>query len=315
MPVKKKLPVVPERYWLGGKVELGEEYYHNPSIRAQNLFFHLISIGRTKAPPGHQHEHGPEDRFVLHYLHRGQFWHSMAGKTHRLGKGQVCLMDLREPVRYGNDRSKPAHVWWLCFNHKDMSNLYAELAADHNPVFAVLDARRFQARFLELLRVTHRKPVGFEAKASGLIALLLAELFASREEEGELDIDLVHLHRGKNLVSIPVRDSIRYIARFYDAPLDLKRLHSVSGLSMYHFSRLFRRETGMSPMQYLSRYRIEKARRVLATSKHPISQVATMVGVSNQFKFSRLFHKIAGMTPSQYRASEMAKKSNPARVR
>jgi AraC-like DNA-binding protein len=96
---------------------------------------------------------------------------------------------------------------------------------------------------------------------------------------------------------------IRYVARFYDSQsqLSFKTLCGVSGLSQFHFARLFRREMGMSLMKYLDAYRIEKAKRVLASSNHPMAEVAAMVGVPNQFKFSRLFRKLTGMTPTRFR--------------
>jgi AraC family transcriptional regulator of arabinose operon len=298
---KRKGFQVPENYWRGGKVPWGDEYHHYPSLRAQRLFHYLLSMGRSVVPRSDPKGHEHEDRFLFHYIRRGELWHTLRGKTHRPPPGSVVLMDLRAPVRYGNDRAKPSHVWWVCFGGKDIADLYLELAADQNPIFEKLDSKRLETLFLELLQLTQRKPAGYEPRASVLIGALLAELFVSRESEPDLDIDLVNPPSHSRRFSQPVRNALRCIARYYETALDLKTLSAKAGLNLYHFSRIFQGEVGMPPIHYLNHYRTEKAKQVLASSDQPIQEIGKMVGISNPFKFSHLFHKITGVTPSQYR--------------
>jgi AraC-like DNA-binding protein len=264
-------------------------------------------MGRSRAPVGHKHGHEHEARFLFHYIAHGQFWHRLQSQTYLARRGMVVLMDLREPVEYGNGGPGIATVWWVCFGGKEMPHLFAELGADKRPCFEV-DPERVGTLFKELLVQTRRKRAGYEPRAAGLLMLLLAELFAVRDSEGEFDISLVRLPKRKVVLSNSILDSIRYMARFYDSALDLKKLTSVAGLSMYHFVRVFRRETGMSPMHYLNAYRIEKAKQVLVTSNHPLAHVARMVGIGNPFKFSHQFRKLTGTTPSRYRTSAMRRK-------
>jgi AraC-like DNA-binding protein len=280
---------------------MGEEYYHYPSGRAQEFWHYVTSIGRSNVGMGHQHGHKHEDRFLFHYMHRGEFWHTIRGRTHRTGSGKVCLMDLRKPVRYGNDNNQRAQVWWVAFGGRDVPRLFDELGADENPVFEHLDSSRIVALFLELLELTKRIPTGYEPKASGILTLLLAELFASRETDHSLDTDLVALPRRQEHFSQPVRDGMRYVARHYNSPLGLKQLSGAASVSLFHFSRIFQREVGMPPMQYLNRYRIEKATQALRTTNQPLAEVGQMVGIPDRFKFLRLFRQITGVTPSQYR--------------
>jgi len=294
---------VPERYWRGGRASLGVEYFHEPSTFAQDFWLYVPSIGRTKTPAGFRHQHDHEDRWLLNYIRRGEMWHRIRNQTHRVRDGQLILVDLRIPVVYGNDTTLPADNWWLVLSGRDAPHLLARLGADRQPVFDVADRRQFERRFNELLALYRSHPTAFEARVDGVARLLLAELLASRPEEEALEIDLVKLPRRMGVLSQPVRDAIRYIARFYvaDPPLTFKQLCSVSGLSQFHFARTFRRETGMPLMKYLDAYRIEKARRVLVASNHPMAEVAAMVGIPNQFKFSRLFRQLTGVTPRKFR--------------
>jgi AraC-like DNA-binding protein len=284
---------------------MGEEYYHYPTGRAQEFWHYVTSMGRSNVGMGHQHGHAHEDRFLFHYMHRGEFWHTIGGRRHRTGQGAVCLMDLREPVRYGNDKAQRAHVWWIAFGGRDMPRLFDELGADEFPVFDHLEASRIETLFMELLNLTKRIPTGYEPKASGVLTLLLAELFASRETDRSLDTDLVPLPNRQEHFSQPVRDAMRCVARFYEARLDLKRLSSSASVSLYHFARVFQREVGLSPIQYLNRYRVEKAKQALQTTNQPLSEVGQMVGIPDRSKFSRLFHDITGVTPSEYRHRAM----------
>ena len=298
----RKARQIPDRFWHGGKLSFGEQYYHYPSRLAQDLWHYVVSIGQSNVVFRVRHGHEHEDRLLLHYIHQGEFWYEVQGKQYRATRGAGCLLNLREPVCYGNDHKQVAKVWWVCFGGTNLSRIFCELRADDKPVFDQLDAARIESLFLELFNLTKGKPPGFEPKASGLLTLLQGELFAARESEREDDIDLVQLPSRKTPYSKHVRDSMRYIARFYgDTDLTLKRLSSAASFSLYHFSHQFHREVGMSPVQYLNCYRMEKAKRALATNDQPVSEISRMVGIPNIYRFCRLFRKITGMTPTQFR--------------
>ena len=296
---------VPERYWRGGKCPLGVEYRHEPSAFALDYFFYVHALGRSSTPPRFHHEHLHEDRLLIHYIKRGELWHRVGTHTHRVRAGQVCVMDLREPVSYGNDGSRSATNWWVLCGGRDLPHFMTRLGVDEKPVCDLTDAPAFERLFGSLLGLVRDNPPAFEARADGVLRLLCAELLAARTEVTGMDYDLVTLPRPAATLSPPVRDVIRYIARFYNAekPLTFKGLCSVSGLSRFYFARLFRRETGLSPMHFVDAYRIEKAKLVLASSHYPIAAVAAMVGVSNPSKFSRLFLQRTGVTPRKFRAA------------
>jgi AraC family transcriptional regulator len=80
----------------------------------------------------------------------------------------------------------------------------------------------------------------------------------------------------------------------------LTTLASVSGLSAYHFARLFKQSTGLAPHQYLIRVRIERARGLLLHSNESITSIATQVGFCDQSHFSTHFKRIYGVTPRAF---------------
>lgn len=72
-------------------------------------------------------------------------------------------------------------------------------------------------------------------------------------------------------------------------------------LSSSHLNRLFRIETGFSPLQYLKSVRMRKAKELIDTTFLNVKQVMNTVGVKDKCHFARDFKRAYGLTPSQYR--------------
>jgi AraC family transcriptional regulator len=85
------------------------------------------------------------------------------------------------------------------------------------------------------------------------------------------------------------------------ASLAVEEMASAVHLSPYHFARMFRRSTGMSPHAFLTHRRIERAKHLLATTSLSMADIATVVGYRNQAHFSRAFQSVAGVVPRRYR--------------
>lgn len=83
--------------------------------------------------------------------------------------------------------------------------------------------------------------------------------------------------------------------------LHVSELARAVGLSVFHFSREFRRVVGASPYAYVRRRRIARAALLLAGSKLPIVDIARSVGFQTHAHFSGAFIRTVGMTPRIYR--------------
>jgi len=84
-------------------------------------------------------------------------------------------------------------------------------------------------------------------------------------------------------------------------PLTGARLARTAGVSRYHFLRLFRDAFGETPHRYLTRVRLERARKLLAADAGSVTDVCLEVGFSSLGSFSTLFARRVGMPPSGYR--------------
>lgn len=90
----------------------------------------------------------------------------------------------------------------------------------------------------------------------------------------------------------------RHIARNLDTPLTLEDLASLVGRSRFHFSRLFKVSTGMTPRQFVIRRRVERARELLRAG-HGIAEVAAEVGFAGQSHLHFHIRRAFGCTPGQ----------------
>lgn len=100
-----------------------------------------------------------------------------------------------------------------------------------------------------------------------------------------------------------IRAAIAYIHNHLYEVIDLDDLADTSCLSKDHFSRLFKHETGISPLQYINQKKIEKAQLMLVTSNMPVKNIASSLACDNYSYFNRLFKKMTGVTPQEYRSS------------
>lgn len=104
---------------------------------------------------------------------------------------------------------------------------------------------------------------------------------------------LAHLRRARDVAD-----------RNYAEPLDLAGLAAAAGVSKYHFLRCFAAEYGETPMQYVTRRRIERASDLLRATNLTVTEVCTLVGYSSLGSFSQRFTELVGMTPSAYQRTQ-----------
>lgn len=72
-------------------------------------------------------------------------------------------------------------------------------------------------------------------------------------------------------------------------------------LTPSHFARSFRRSTGIAPHEYLSRLRIDEAKRLMTTTRLPLADIALICGFGDQSYFTRVFSRSVGTSPGAWR--------------
>ena len=158
---------------------------------------------------------------------------------------------------------------------------------------------------------------GSDQQLSHMLELVHAELTAEGQGsqlfvQGLAQTLTVHLIRhyaeydaetrpSNALPGAKLRRAIAFMEANLQEPFDLARLAQTTGISAFHFSRLFKKATGLSPSRYFIRQRIAKAQQLLQETDTSIIEIGMSVGYSSPSHFAQIFRRELGVSPSDYR--------------
>ena len=95
---------------------------------------------------------------------------------------------------------------------------------------------------------------------------------------------------------------MRYIdANYNNADLNVNTMGDCMHLTPYYLSKIFKNQTGLSPLEYLSKVRITKAKELLQNSPQSIEEIAHMTGFLSSSVFIRAFKKSEEITPGAFK--------------
>lgn len=108
---------------------------------------------------------------------------------------------------------------------------------------------------------------------------------------------------GKEEISarMEINNIIEYMHANYDKKLSVEELSKNISLSSSHFSRIFKKETGKSPLEYLIQVRLEKAKIMLMSNKKSITDIAYDTGFNSSSHFASSFLKHFKISPTQFK--------------
>ena len=138
----------------------------------------------------------------------------------------------------------------------------------------------------------HAADAGFMERLSGV---MLEQVFRTLVTPGTRGINPRHVHFSRLQVVL------NHVHANPAADLSAARLAARAGVSLAHFSRIFRDAMGMPPHRYVLAARLDLARKLLTQSTLPISRIAEECGFSSQSHLTASFRSAHSVTPAQYR--------------
>ncbi len=131
--------------------------------------------------------------------------------------------------------------------------------------------------------------------------------------DADLELGISRLLGGGEAQGAPtsalVRRTVAFLNLHYRENISRWKLAEAVSLSEDYVSRIFRRELGITPWDYLTRLRIQKAKERLMSGGESVALVAEAVGFSDQAYFSRVFRKVTGTNPAAFRAALGSKRT------
>ena len=214
------------------------------------------------------------------------------------GNGSIFVNGEEFPVHYGDIRfSKPGtyvnslpsyKCYTLVFDFGENDTIYKNQILDNMPGYFSTGGE--QIRLVEDIIKSFRSPNAAEKlRCNAYMMQLIYELFKSIYS--------------KKKYSDATRICIGYMEENFSKSITLEVLGEVSGYSHIHIMRLFKKETGQTPHEWLTEIRINRAKELLSTDGKTIERIAEECGFKSDSHFKILFKKATGLTPGMYRKS------------
>lgn len=127
-----------------------------------------------------------------------------------------------------------------------------------------------------------------KVESRGIVFQLLSRFF----KQGQSKIEMKDNRIAKTVL---------YIRKHLNEAIELEKLAEISCLSKDHFIRLFKKELGTTPLQYINQKKIEKSQLLLITEEIAVKEIAFQLAFEDYSYFNRLLKKITGVTPQEYR--------------
>lgn len=250
----------------------------------------VYNAGFQKCPPHYGWGPGVRDHYLLHYVVSGKGSYETGGRTFVLGAGDAFLAGPDVPIYYRADGETPWEYYWVGFAGPSAGLLLAQTAfTRHTPVVSVAGGERLRQALLDVYKAR-----GSDYPSAIRMAGYLQAALGLLMESG--------LHRGGETLADYARQGALCIQQNYSRAIGVEEVARQAGVSRSCLYRAFQAELGCSPSEYLTRYRIQRARQLLRHSALPVGAVAASVGFEDPFYFSRAFRRETGVSPTAYRA-------------
>lgn len=244
-----------------------------------------VPKGQTRYQPLHRHPNTVE----LLLLVEGELECVLDQETNPIFAGTVLLIHpgVFHEISYPASHQQSGY----CLSFVRHSSAVPAPEAKLAPIISVKELTGLEALFVQLQWESISPHADSSQVAHHLIGLLLAQLGRFRNQS--------------HPVLLPSPRMIQEIKHFMEEnhcrSLSLEDLAAEFKLNKYELARLFKQQTGISPLQYVIACRMDTAKHLLTTTTRPVSAVSSATGYKSVTQFQAAFKKAVGTTPRHYR--------------
>ena len=276
-------------------------YYEYADLRAlrglkhDNIELYLISCGIEPCTPGHCYGPGERDKFLIHFVISGQGTFYAHGKEYKLHAGQAFIFFPDVTVKYVADADDPWTYTWVGF-HGVMAETYLQRAGiliDTDVIDLPEDS--IIPDIIQKMLNSNALTYANELLRQSYLLELLATIISYRKEY--YGSDSIYTYP----CAVYTEQAIHYITKEYMHDISVSKIADKIGITRSYLSKCFNATLKMSPKQFIIKFRMEKACKLLKNSNLNITEIAEEVGYSNSLTFSKAFKTYFGVSPNEKR--------------
>jgi len=234
------------------------------------------------------------DEHILIFCVAGTGWYEIAGAHYPLHTNEALLIPRGTPHVYGSDGPEPWTIHWVHFIGTEADFFLYHLPADE---YAMQVDQESAAALERLFLQCYQSFVGgFILHRLIYCAQILHHLLGLLFFDNRNFSPLQQTSRFRSL-----EVTLTFLQQNVHRSIPLREMAERAGLSISHFSCLFKQQTGYSPMSYFINLKMQRACTLLTVEEKAVHEIAQEVGYTDPYYFSRLFKKIIGRSPTLYR--------------
>ncbi|MDE6888602.1 MAG: AraC family ligand binding domain-containing protein [Eubacterium sp.] len=262
--------------------------------RAESRFKDLFVCFCGYAQCGPLHAFGPAVRpnYLLHYIIDGKGVYQTGEHKYFLGAGEGFLIEPDAPTYYQADQTEPWSYLWIGFSGSQAKEYLKDLGLNSSRLtFRCGQGKELKRLILKMLRCQDSSPAS-QYQLQSLLYAFFAVL--ARDAEGiEKELD--------SKENFYVERAIGYIRNYYSSQIRITDIANYLCVNRSYLYKLFQSSVQMSPQQFLTQFRISRAKELLSTTTLPVEHIASSCGYQNALVFSKAFKRSIGCTPTVYR--------------
>lgn len=264
--------------------------FFNTSDIYKKYFYYMVSCGYFQCTKDYRVVDKGTRPPLFFYLMSGSLNIEYEGSEYTANANDIILLNCFRPqLYYCTDN---AEFLFFHYDGKDASSLTDYLINQNSgPVFTLNNAKDIYLNINEpIMHLCYQDQVS-EATLSSMVYSTLTKI----QERNSITTTTINSSQD---ISAEV---IRYINNNIHKQITVQELANHVNLSPYYFSRLFKKEIGHSPLDYVSLTKINYAKMMLRTTTLSISEIAESLGYSSSASFINAFKLRRGISPKKYR--------------
>lgn len=270
-----------------GVLKDSEIYFHNASNIARKMYLNILCCGSYFCDNHYRVKRNTYHSFLLLFVIKGNGFIKINNEEIQISKNTLVVIDCNIPHEYGSKLGW--NIFWTHFNGILARPWYNQIIKKNNGIIQLENSSNCYTEFKNLIDL-HRNEAGSnEAYTNRLLTNILSELM----------IDPI-----KQTKERPFTNIAGYINNNLDKSISVDELADRACMSKYHFIRVFNKEFGFTPHEFIINSRISAAKFYLLSSSKSIKEIVYLCGFNNESAFSNTFKKVVGKTPGQFRNRE-----------